>query len=741
MPTSNSSMPNLTAFISAHSSGHIYVPNDSSYEESTMLSGASMSSSIVMDSSIGTVDELSPGIEPSASSTFNPKALQLILQGQRGSLRSGNLLPESESDMSFESTIYMSVEDSLNHDILMRNISSLGQSSISSSENISALSSENDITSDILRERRAEIPNSFSEPHIHHERPLPTPIADISEGEITYPFTFQPTDGSEVINFRWAIECSKQGTDELVSSRNHKFTLKSESEKVKKGTSHLYPVYRCVYHRTKSIQCKGEFLPAISLPKGRSQAKAQYKDHTCDPKAKTWEDLIMRREVKQKALARPECSAMALSEETRRQHTNDQDLHIENNGIPQIRQLARLVQYQRVSHRGVQPRYFNFELDETRFPEGFFKRNIETPDARHLIFGTDLMFTKFGRARTWYIDATFKVVGPPFYQMASFHIFVVDRLLKVRTQVGCVFVLMSRRRLPDYVKVFTAIVELVIETTGEPPAVDCIMMDFESSMWGALRQLMVTGVLSEFLKLRGCNFHFTQAVMRKIRSCKSLHRQYTERGNSAILLRKFMGLALVPASKVRSCFDKLNETVDEIQDDSLRGKYQDFSNYILTQWIEGIIFTVEDWVVYMLSVRTNNDLEGFHNRLNIRSTSKKLRLDPLVQLMYSEAKHMNTILAEIDAGCFRAKPQNPNSFDRNARLNAVWKNYLDDDSLDEHDLLHAVATELRTNTRLNYNVLANPDNPEDNPDYHNPDAVADNSDLADDPEQVNTDSD
>ena len=39
------------------------------------------------------------------------------------------------------------------------------------------------------------------------------------------------------------------------------------------------------------------------------------------------------------------------------------------------------------------------------------------------------------------------------------------------------------------------------------------------------------------------------------------------------------------------------------------------------------------------------------------------------------------------------------------------------------------------------NVLAYPDNPEDNPDYHNPDAVADNSDLADDPEQVNTDSD
>ena len=42
-------------------------------------------------------------------------------------------------------------------------------------------------------------------------------------------------------------------------------------------------------------------------------------------------------------------------------------------------------------------------------------------------------------------------------------------------------VLMSSRRLTDYVKVFTAIVELVSEITGEPPTVDYIMMEFESA--------------------------------------------------------------------------------------------------------------------------------------------------------------------------------------------------------------------------------------------------------------------
>ncbi|XP_022297652.2 uncharacterized protein LOC111107015 [Crassostrea virginica] len=35
-------------------------------------------------------------------------------------------------------------------------------------------------------------------------------------------------------------------------------------------------------------------------------------------------------------------------------------------------------------------------------------------------------------------------------------------------------------------------------------------------------------------------------------------------------------------------------------------------------WIRNPVFPVPNWSVFMLSVRTNNDLEGWHNRLNAR---------------------------------------------------------------------------------------------------------------------------
>ena len=41
-------------------------------------------------------------------------------------------------------------------------------------------------------------------------------------------------------------------------------------------------------------------------------------------------------------------------------------------------------------------------------------------------------------------------------------------------------------------------------------------------------------------------------------------------------------------------------------------------DYIWRQWIRNPVFPVPNRSVFMLSVRTNNDLEGWHNRLNAR---------------------------------------------------------------------------------------------------------------------------
>jgi len=43
------------------------------------------------------------------------------------------------------------------------------------------------------------------------------------------------------------------------------------------------------------------------------------------------------------------------------------------------------------------------------------------------------------------------------------------------------------------------------------------------------------------------------------------------------------------------------------------------------------------WLAFQLSVRTNNDMEGWHNRLNLKTQSRKLDMYQLVPLLHREA--------------------------------------------------------------------------------------------------------
>ena len=108
------------------------------------------------------------------------------------------------------------------------------------------------------------------------------------------------------------------------------------------------------------------------------------------------------------------------------------------------------------------------------------------------------------RAKIWYLDGTFKIVKEPFTQLFLIHAFVKsDSGIK---QLPLVFVLMSGKRKKDYRKVLKAI----LEALPSPPVVQNAVMDFELSLWKAFPKVY-PGV-----EIRGCSFHWTQAVWRKI---------------------------------------------------------------------------------------------------------------------------------------------------------------------------------------------------------------------------------
>lgn len=108
------------------------------------------------------------------------------------------------------------------------------------------------------------------------------------------------------------------------------------------------------------------------------------------------------------------------------------------------------------------------------------------------------------KAKHWYADATFKIVRRPFTQLFSIHAYVqYDQSMK---QVLLLFVLMSGKRRCDYKEVLHETVKLL----GGRVRIKEIIIDFEESIWRA-----IPDVLPDVF-IRGCNFHWGQAVWRKM---------------------------------------------------------------------------------------------------------------------------------------------------------------------------------------------------------------------------------
>ena len=113
------------------------------------------------------------------------------------------------------------------------------------------------------------------------------------------------------------------------------------------------------------------------------------------------------------------------------------------------------------------------------------------------MFATPSQLSLLAKAKTWYMDATFKVVKSPFTQLFSIHAFVKqDEDIK---QLPLAYALMSEKRRRDYKKVLQAILDLLPQEI----AIEAAVADFETALWQAMAEVM------EDIPIQGCVFHWT----------------------------------------------------------------------------------------------------------------------------------------------------------------------------------------------------------------------------------------
>lgn len=173
--------------------------------------------------------------------------------------------------------------------------------------------------------------------------------------------------------------------------------------------------------------------------------------------------------------------------------------------LPKPEYIARAANRLRQRLRPKDPTDLEFELDDSHIPDHFLLSDIQVRGRRHLMFATDQQLQHLARAKTWYVDGTFKLCRHPFNQLLTVNAFVKhDDHAK---QVPLLFVIMSGRKKRDYKKVFKKVIQIL----PTDPAVKRITLDFEKAVWKVFRSLL------PHVKLQGCVFHWTQALWRKVR--------------------------------------------------------------------------------------------------------------------------------------------------------------------------------------------------------------------------------
>lgn len=223
-------------------------------------------------------------------------------------------------------------------------------------------------------------------------------------------------------------------------------------------------------------------------------------------------------------------------------------------------------------------------------------------------------------------------------------------------QLPLLFALMSSRRTVDYDAIFSRLQELL----GGAIQVEEMVLDFELSLWKSIQRSFPS------CGLQGCAFHWCQSVWRRVQAV-GLQSSYTQVAGVHQLCRQFLGLPFIPAAHIRPVFEKLQER-------ATTPKLQELADYIETTWIESAMWTPERWSVFGQSVRTNNDVEGWHHRLNAKARKGNLPFYSLLQLLFEETKIININLHLINEGRLR-RHQRTRYRDLQAKIFTAWDDY------------------------------------------------------------------
>nr|CAH0108797.1 unnamed protein product [Daphnia galeata] len=173
-------------------------------------------------------------------------------------------------------------------------------------------------------------------------------------------------------------------------------------------------------------------------------------------------------------------------------------------------------------------------------------------------------------------------------------------------------------------------------TFSKKIALQEVVGDFEKAVWRAVQDVFPV------VAIKGCGFHWS-----KIKNI-GMTKLYKEHEGVRSICKQLMPLNLIPWQKVRLCWENL------------------------FYWIEKNTWPPSTWCVFMQSIRTSNDTEGWHTRLLKLAgllNQSGMNLYSLIELLHRDASSLDLNLKLL----FQHRTL------RRQRIFNLWVSYNDSD--------------------------------------------------------------
>ncbi|XP_041349588.1 uncharacterized protein LOC121368896 [Gigantopelta aegis] len=134
------------------------------------------------------------------------------------------------------------------------------------------------------------------------------------------------------------------------------------------------------------------------------------------------------------------------------------------------------------------------------------------------------------------------------------------------------------------------------------------------------------------------------------------------------LIRQALALNFLPAEHIRPALKKLQERV------TCAPALVELLEYIERTWLNNDTWTPPTWSVFKQAIRTNNDVEGWHRRLNVKAVESKPSMYILIKMLHKEASLVPIQCKMVSEGKLRRRCRKKTGT-LQAKLFILWDKY------------------------------------------------------------------